>query len=373
MKFCGKYRLTGQKIYTQVLKYANMHGIIIRNYIFPKGYITMFRRIVSILLISAVLVCTSCGDNSSENAALQSVTIATSENLEINGAVMTYFYNDNMLAFINNYAAVLDRIGLDPTKPFSEQPRKNGEGTWHDFFMSQATTVAHYLMALNELAIADGISLSDAEKAAIEASAKAVPDGSYGNGVGTEDIIAARQLEALAYKYENTKKAELMPTLDEIKAYIAEEEADFEYDESRTVNVRHILVSGDAAVVTASKILDEFKGGEGTTEEFALLALEYSKDPGSCYSGGLYKNLMEGSTVEEFDEWCFDESRKAGDTAIVGTEHGAHVMYFEGEGLPVWQAEMADKIASERLKDIRVERFEDYPVTFNTEALGIIG
>ena len=332
----------------------------------------MFRRIASILLIASMLMCVSCGDNSSENSTLQSVTIATTENIKINGAVMTYFYNDNMLAFLSSYSKVLDVIGLDPTKPFSEQPRKNGEGTWHDFFMSQATTVAHYLMALNELAIADGISLSDAEKAAIEASSEAVADGAYGMGVETEDIIAARQLEALAYKYENTKKAELAPTLDEIEAYIADEK-DFEKDESRTVNVRHILISGDIAAITATRILDEFKNGDATTEEFALLALEYSKDTGSCYSGGLYKNLTEGSTVEEFDEWCFDEVRKPGDTAVIETDFGAHVMYFEGEGLPAWQAEIEDKIASERLKEIRTARFEDYPVTFNTEALGIIG
>ncbi len=340
------------------------------NYTFPKGYITMLRRIASILLVSAMLVCSSCGSSSSDGE-IYSTIIATSENIEINGAVMRYFYTDNVLAFLNSYSAVLGSIGLDPNKPFSEQPRKNGEGTWHDFFISQTTTVVHYLMALNELAIADGISLSDEEKAAISASAAAVKEGSYGNGVRAEDIVSARQLEALAYKYENTKKAELTPTLDEIQKYIAEEKKNFEYDESPTVNVRHILISGDEEA--ANKILEEFKGGEGTMEEFALLALEFSKDPGSCYSGGLYKNLAKGSTVENFDNWCFDESRKAGDTAVIETEYGAHVMYFEGEGLPAWQAVIGDEIASERLKAIRTERFNDYPVAFDTEALGIIG
>ena len=34
--------------------------------------------------------------------------------------------------------------------------------------------------------------------------------------------------------------------------------------------------------------------------------------------------------VDPFSNWCFDSSRKAGDTAIVMTEYGYHIMYFVG-------------------------------------------
>ena len=34
--------------------------------------------------------------------------------------------------------------------------------------------------------------------------------------------------------------------------------------------------------------------------------------------------------VQAFNDWCFDASRKTGDTAIVETEYGYHVMYFVG-------------------------------------------
>ena len=36
--------------------------------------------------------------------------------------------------------------------------------------------------------------------------------------------------------------------------------------------------------------------------------------------------------VAAFDAWCFDEARQAGDTGIVETEYGYHVMYFSGFG-----------------------------------------
>ena len=34
--------------------------------------------------------------------------------------------------------------------------------------------------------------------------------------------------------------------------------------------------------------------------------------------------------VTAFNDWCFDSSRKSGDTGIVETEYGYHVMYFVG-------------------------------------------
>ena len=35
--------------------------------------------------------------------------------------------------------------------------------------------------------------------------------------------------------------------------------------------------------------------------------------------------------VTNFNDWCFDESRQAGDTGIVETEYGYHVMYYVGD------------------------------------------
>ena len=36
--------------------------------------------------------------------------------------------------------------------------------------------------------------------------------------------------------------------------------------------------------------------------------------------------------VQEFNDWCFDAARKPGDTAVVKTTYGYHIMYFVGEG-----------------------------------------
>ena len=113
-------------------------------------------------------------------------------------------------------------------------------------------------------------------------------------------------------------------------------------------NVRHILVGFTggttdefggtvyteeekaAAKATAEEIMAEFQSGTGTEDSFASLATLKSTDTGSAQNGGLYENVYPGQMVTAFEDWCFDESRKPGDTGIVETEYGYHIMYFVG-------------------------------------------
>ena len=114
------------------------------------------------------------------------------------------------------------------------------------------------------------------------------------------------------------------------------------------VNVRHVLVGfeggttdsttgttvysdveKDAAHTEAMNILNEWKNGEATEDSFATLANEKSDD-GDGTTGGLYENVIPGQMVPNFNDWIFDETRKAGDTGLVETEYGWHVMYFVG-------------------------------------------
>ncbi|MGM9604567.1 MAG: peptidylprolyl isomerase [Faecousia sp.] len=116
-------------------------------------------------------------------------------------------------------------------------------------------------------------------------------------------------------------------------------------NETELVNVRHILVGfeGDtqedgtysdevkeAARASAEEILNEWKAGDATEESFAALAEAKSTDSGSNTNGGLYENVYPGQMVTAFNDWCFDSARKSGDTGIVETTYGYHVMYFVG-------------------------------------------
>ncbi|MEG1316465.1 MAG: peptidylprolyl isomerase [Oscillospiraceae bacterium] len=115
-----------------------------------------------------------------------------------------------------------------------------------------------------------------------------------------------------------------------------------------TVSARHILsyvLPNEAGEYTdeakaegkkkAEDILAEWKSGDATEDSFAKLANEKSDDTGSNTKGGLYESFAKGQMVKSFDEWCYDEARKPGDTGIVfneGSYCGYHAIYFVGTG-----------------------------------------
>ncbi|MBQ7713444.1 MAG: peptidylprolyl isomerase [Oscillospiraceae bacterium] len=121
-----------------------------------------------------------------------------------------------------------------------------------------------------------------------------------------------------------------------------------------TVDVRHILVDDEE---TANDLLAQFQAGEQTEDAFAALATENSTDTGSAENGGLYEGVYKGQMVAPFEAWCFDESRQAGDTGIVATDYGYHVMYFVARSdYAYWQELAANKLANDWAESLS----EDY-------------
>lgn len=134
-------------------------------------------------------------------------------------------------------------------------------------------------------------------------------------------------------------------------------------------DVRHILVKfdekkdadGKAVALTseekekyrgeAQKILDEFKKNP-TVENFAELTKKYTDDvdsEGKPNSDGLYENVADnGQYVEAFTKWAVDSSRKPGDTGIVETEYGYHVMYYVEANGDAWYETVKGAIFAER-------------------------
>lgn len=137
-----------------------------------------------------------------------------------------------------------------------------------------------------------------------------------------------------------------------------------------TINVRHILAKVDSSELDteaedyqtqlqvlideqearAESILNEWKSGAATEESFAELASK-SDDTGSVANGGLYEQVAKGDMVQPFEDWCFDENRKAGDTDIVFVEAtnytGFHVMYFVGEDAPYWELQVTNTMTNQ--------------------------
>ena len=94
----------------------------------------------------------------------------------------------------------------------------------------------------------------------------------------------------------------------------------------------------------------------------------HTEDPGSAQNGGLYENVKTGKMVEEFDAWCFDDSRKYGDTGIVKTTYGYHVMFFSGEEA-LWIYECREAVREELISDFVTAAVDDNALTADYEKM----
>ncbi len=144
-------------------------------------------------------------------------------------------------------------------------------------------------------------------------------------------------------------------------------------DESAaTIDVRHILFKKEsfdtdaAAKAKAEAVLQEWKDGAATETSFGELAKKYTEDSNG-EAGGLYEGVVQGQMVETFNNWCFDKARKPGDTGIVKTEYGYHVMYFVKTGAATWYNTAKQTIESENYKAIREAYQTNYNVVVNSD------
>ncbi|MBR2133104.1 MAG: peptidylprolyl isomerase [Eubacterium sp.] len=199
-------------------------------------------------------------------------------------------------------------------------------------------------------------------------------------GVGTTDEETGEETnEALDYLFSSDRQAGEIYQSSTTVVYLL---APASLSERHTVNVRYILIlpdesseasqqtsatteQWDAAYEKAQSILDEWKSGEATEDSFAQLAQDNSAD-GSASSGGLIENICTGTMVDSFSTWCFDTSRQAGDTAIVRSDYGYHIMYFVSENdQTVYNYTITQTLASEDTNTQITEIEDAYTITDN--------
>ena len=135
-----------------------------------------------------------------------------------------------------------------------------------------------------------------------------------------------------------------------------------------TKNIRQILITSgnhenaEGAKAEAERILAEWKAGEATDASFEALADKYNEGL-SAY----YENMTKNSGLSQFDEWIYDDSRKAGDADVVETYYGYHVIYLVGDGDVEWEAEVKSVMTNDKYDEITHELEEKYPVTCHTK------
>lgn len=169
--------------------------------------------------------------------------------------------------------------------------------------------------------------------------------------------------------------------------YYVDEDAGYAYiilkteqatlSDEETYTVRHILIQPEAEESTddqssateytdeqwaaaekkANEILEKYNAGDKTEYSFALLAENNSTDTASTSAGssgtfgGLYEGIRLGEMVPEFENWSIDDARKYGDTAIVKSDYGYHIMFFINK-CPSYESQIISQVKNDKILEI---------------------
>ena len=333
--------------------------------------------------------------------AARDTVVATAGEHELTLSQLQVFYWMEVRNFLTQYGAYAAYFGLDHTQdldtqicPMSEEPL-----TWHQYFLDAALYAWGSYCSMAAEADLNGFEITEEQRLALEKAGEELEEAAQANGMESaaamihSSLGAAAELEDYVYFMEQYYKANgyynhlsnsIQPSQQELEDFFEAHADGYAASgitkDSKSVNVRHILIYPEgadgsnifteefseeawaASEAAANALLEEFLAGETTEEAFAALANEHSQDPGSNTNGGLYEGVTEGEMVAAFNDWCFDAARQVGDTGVVKTEYGYHVMYFSGSQT-LWQQYAQSDFVSEKATAMANEIADANPLT----------
>lgn len=308
----------------------------------------------------------------SEYSQHAGIVVAKMMDTELTNDVLQMFYMTTINSFLEDYGTSLNYLGLDMEKPLSEQayPSYDQEGgttieTWEDFFLELALERWKNCVGVCTIAEQNGFRLDEEwtklineQMDSLEVMAKennyesadAMIKTFYGDCCSVETYKTFLTMDSTAKAFYYT----LYEVTDvQIEECFLENEATLKEEgitktSGIVSNVRHILIAPEGGTTDAEgnttytdaeweackqkaeQVLGEWE--ENATEEnFSALVKKYTADTASASTGGLYEGITRDSSyVEEFRAWAVDTSRKEGDTGLVKTIFGYHIMYYVG-------------------------------------------
>lgn len=341
---------------------------------------------------------TSYAVDTQEAVQAEDTVIATIGSYKIDNALLQVFCLEEFESFVSEYYDYISYIGLDLSTNLSEQTCYFDEAlTWEQFFIEAALESWQSYALMGTLAEQHEFVMDAEWKDTLDSMAETLEEDAKNNGYESADaMLRARYGEscsvAVYSEYVNmvfyanafyTSQFEFSDS-DIAEAFDANEATLAEKGVTKTsalkADVRHLLVMPEggttgedgnktysedewaACLAEAEKLLQEWKDGEATEESFAELVEKHTDDTASASTGGLYEGVLnDGTYMEEFQNWAVDINRQTGDTGIVRTTAGCHIMYFVA-GEPEWLY-----YAEALLQDARFEELQKQMETIQTE------
>ena len=299
--------------------------------------------------------------------AAQNKVVATAGEYELTNAELQVYYWIYVYSFLEENSYYLSYLGFDYTKDFATQACYFDQTkSWQEYFLEGALNAWHQYIVLYGDAQKNGYELPESEKdylanlkETMDAQAKqyGFADGAdmvkneMGVGASWDAYVKYSQETFIGMGYYSKFMEDVKVTEEDIAKHYTDNAKEYTdnkialKDEAYCVSVRHILIQpvtkdADGNTIdtdtawetcrqTAQAILDDYlKAGKIDEDAFAALAKEKTTDTGSKENGGLYEDFARGKMVAEFENWSFDASRKYGDTGLVKTTYGYHIMFF---------------------------------------------
>ena len=118
-------------------------------------------------------------------------------------------------------------------------------------------------------------------------------------------------------------------------------------DETLSVDMR--MVRTDAE--TGQAMLEEWKAGAATEESFAELCDKYNDPANGAAEGGLVEAATSSSMPSDLSSWTQDESRAAGDTAVITPEgsENTYVLYYKGTNEAEWILSIRQTLINQKM------------------------
>lgn len=145
--------------------------------------------------------------------------------------------------------------------------------------------------------------------------------------------------------------------------------------------VRHILFEAREATATDEELAEAKEAAEEalakiTDEESMIELSEELLEEEAAAEAKIYENVARAVMVEEFEDWIYDVSNKPGDTGIVKTSYGYHVMYLVSRNEdPIWYENIVSALRTAQFQE-EAEAIVDngnYELKINTFGVKLAG
>ena len=256
----------------------------------------------------------------------------TVDGREISNAELNYYFINSVNNFYSQYGSYATLFGLDTTKPLNEQVIDEETGkTWGDDFLNSAIESVKSVYALNAAAEAAGFTLTEEQKAEIDAQLETEAlyaqlygytnyidylKTMYGRGAEEDTFRRFYEMTYIADAYQNFYNDSL--TYDD--ADIREAEAEnFTAYSSYSYNTYYLNGSSFEDLAAAEEAAKTLTAEDiDTVEELdaAIAALPVNAESTSAASTAS-KDVLFGSVSSIYADWVTDASRKAGNITYV--------------------------------------------------------